>query len=691
MKLTIEQQSALEAIRQFIKSDNQVFILHGYAGTGKTTLLAHVIHEVKAGGYDLHLMAPTGRAAHILHKKTGFPASTIHRGIYNFDKLEVIINDEDIAKSDFKFHYPISNIDEIAPITIVDEGSMIGNRYNEGELWSFGTNHLLNDLITFAKLDKKGKLIIVGDPAQLPPVKESYSLALSSVYFEQLGFKVCTAQLTEVLRQTEDSALMQNAIELRSHIDDEHHNQLQITEGNNVTRISSTNIVDVYMQMCPEPELEKTVVITYSNATANLYNEKIRMRYFGDQAAHLQNGDVMIVVNNHYDKRSIEDIAASNSPKMDIMNGEFVQVVHWGNEVTHHVPVYENKQRIILPITFVDTTIKLPSGELYECKMITEPILSAPRGAVSITLIKALYIDFCMRNDEVVRNRKNEPEAFQNALTNDPYLNALRVRYGYAITCHKSQGGEWETVFADFDGVPFNKDGNRWMYTAWTRARRYIYVANFSNVNPMQHFSINNTTVTNSPTAHFPQPILPLHEASPYHDTSHAFYQVVANKYNEVVQALQGTRYTISSVTSLPYRERYVICSHEGIRYSVDFIYNSKGMFREPAVDNAELQQVLTKQTPVVYPPLSYEPSTNLMQYLFDIMLKACDSLQIEILKVVEDLEHYQVVYCLRTSSKYAWVTFHINNRGFVTYGAPYAECANDEKLTQLIQNFRNI
>ena len=170
MQLSNNQQCIYDAICRFINSDKHVYILHGYAGTGKTTLLAHLVKHLVDSNRNFNLMAPTGRAAHILKQKTGVDATTIHRGIYDFDKLEVKINEADIAGSEFKFHYPIKIVDEL-PICIVDEGSMVGNHYSEGELWTFGSNRLLNDLITYSQLNHGGKLIIIGDSAQLPPVK----------------------------------------------------------------------------------------------------------------------------------------------------------------------------------------------------------------------------------------------------------------------------------------------------------------------------------------------------------------------------------------------------------------------------------------------------------------------------------------------------------------------------------------
>ena len=684
MTFTSEQQEAFNSICQFFQSTDQVFILRGSAGTGKTTLLAALVEHMEQKGLPFHLMAPTGRAAHILHEKTSVEATTIHRGIYDFEKMEFVIDDEDYAKSNFKFHYPIRVCEEAAPIVIVDEGSMVGNRKNEGELWTFGTSQLLNDLISFAKLNNGGKLLIVGDPIQLPPVMEKESMALDDQYFRELGFRVLSYTLNEVLRQQADSIILQNATQLRENYKSGRFNELQLTFGDEQMRIPSSEVAPRYTCLHTTPKLGNSIVICYSNATANKYNEQIRQIYFPENANHVQEDDVLMVVTNHYARLNNEENLDLLSLH-DIMNGEFIQLRHWSNEETHTVPVYENGERIHIPITFVDAEFLLRSGDVYHCKMITDPILSAPKGTVSLTLMRALYIDFCIRNTEIVSRRKTNPETFSSAIQSDPFINALRVRYGYAITCHKSQGGEWDDVFVDYDGVRYNQDGNRWMYTAQTRARKHLYMINYANITPAQDLRFNTITQSRHPHASFPQPQSSILVDSPFHNTDTPAF--LKRKYCEVLLALEKTEYRIIAVQSLQYMERYSIASASGIVHRVDFGYNGRGIFRQPSTTHEALRSLLdtAEQDTLVYPPLEYEPSDNTMQYLFHLMIDACDTAEVEILKVIEDLEHYNVVYCLKTSSKYAWIVFNINNRGFITYASPYTENASDAKLQTLI------
>lgn len=208
-----EQQVALSAINSFVNGDGQVFILRGYAGTGKTTLMREVVCQYHKQ-WTITAMAPTGRAAHIFWEKMLIGATTIHRGIYSFEDLVIRSDREDLADAEIKLVYPIRVL-EIPTLVIVDEASMISNVYTEGELWTFGTNYLLNDLLTFVMSNRHSKVIFVGDNAQLPPVNEASSKALDPDFFAERGLKVQTATLSKVMRQDE-GLILRNATATRN-------------------------------------------------------------------------------------------------------------------------------------------------------------------------------------------------------------------------------------------------------------------------------------------------------------------------------------------------------------------------------------------------------------------------------------------------------------------------------------------
>jgi DNA polymerase III epsilon subunit-like protein len=407
----------------------------------------------------------------------------------------------------------------------------------------------------------------------------------------------------------------------------------------------------------------------------------------------------MMVVSNCYDRRKRDedfiadcmDVDISCVQHHDVMNGEFVQVLEYGNQEVHTIPVYENKERILLPITFVDATVRLMSGKSHQCKMITEPVLSAPRGTVSVTLLKALFIDFCMRNKEL--RKRPQSEEFKKAVQEDPYLNALRVRYGYAITGHKSQGGEWDSIFVDFDGVHYSEPGARWIYTAITRARKHIYTINSVYTTPIHRLDIRTITRAATINEYYPSPLPVDSITSPFHTENDADY--LKNKYAEVAICLNQSEYQVQSIEHLPYRERYTIHSANGLSFRVDYMYKKNGIFSHPTItpNNPELAHLLSSPLvqAKVYPPLDYEPSNNTAQYLFEVMSQLCDDVQVDILNVVERLEHYQIIYCLNTASDYAWITFFVNAKGLITYGAPQAQDINDEKLIQLIDKIQQL
>lgn len=225
MELTTQQNKVFEQIKAFLDSDASVFILRGYAGTGKTTMVK-VIADYVEQNRQLVMMAPTGRAARVLNKKTGHDAVTIHKAIYarahvKYKKVK------DVADSEFKFVFPINQSEKGGNIVaIVDEASMLCSRKIEHELFVFGTDNLMEDLLTFVRPNFGGKVIFVGDPAQLPPVGESVSNALRAEYFQEKGLKVIEAELTEVLRQKNDSVILKNAMMIRDLLKKDKRNQL---------------------------------------------------------------------------------------------------------------------------------------------------------------------------------------------------------------------------------------------------------------------------------------------------------------------------------------------------------------------------------------------------------------------------------------------------------------------------------
>ena len=283
MELTTQQNIVFEQIKVFLNSDASVFILRGYAGTGKTTMVK-VIADYIDKNRKLIMMAPTGRAARVLAMKTGHKAVTIHKAIYAKAHVEPK-KVKDVAESEFKFVFPINQSENGGNIVaIVDEASMVCSRKIEHELFMFGTDNLMKDLLTFVRPNFGGKVIFVGDPAQLPPVGESMSNALRAEYFQEQGLKVIEAELTEVLRQKGDSVILKNAMMIRDLLKKDKRNQLVFEEQkDDVEIVPSEQFLNKYLNYRKVSGRHDSVIICFSNKSANRYNRDIRKALYGGE------------------------------------------------------------------------------------------------------------------------------------------------------------------------------------------------------------------------------------------------------------------------------------------------------------------------------------------------------------------------------------------------------------------------
>ena len=318
MTLTDQQQQVLDAIKEFLDSNISVFILKGYAGTGKTTMIREIIEEIRKREKKPLLMAPTGRAARVLESKNSWAANTIHRCIYELDTIETKEGSDDI-----RFIFPLKNSEDEANdrICIVDESSMIGTREVQNELFEFGTGSLLNDLLTFVAPNRGGKIIFVGDPMQLPPIGDSVSNALDEKYFESIGLKTMVAELTDVVRQGAGSAILGNAMKVRTLIESDQRNNLVFDrKENEVVDLEGYKMPEQLLTLYPKPEIGQSVIITFSNRQARDYNYAVRELLYPNYKQMVV-GDILQVVSNNY--------------KLDVMNGDFVKITAINGETEY--------------------------------------------------------------------------------------------------------------------------------------------------------------------------------------------------------------------------------------------------------------------------------------------------------------------------------------------------------------------
>ena len=675
MELTEQQLRVFNQIKAFMDSDASVFILRGYAGTGKTTMIKFIA-DYLAPRCNVKLMAPTGRAARVLTVRTGHPSCTIHKAIYERACL-VSTDTPDVAESEYKFVFPIHEDDkEGKVVAIVDEASMVCSRKMEHELFVFGTDNLLEDLLTYVRPSFGGKIIFVGDPAQLPPVGASGSNALNAEYFKERGFKVFDEELTEVLRQTDGSVILKNAMMIRDLLNSEKRNCLVFEEKeNDVETIPPKDFLNKYIEYRKQSTINDCVVICYSNKTASAYNRKIRTALYGKDVPIREN-DILLIAQNNY--------------RLGRMNGEFVPVLDVGARTQQSAPVYiqvgGEKKRIVVTINFVQVTVLDGNGNPMTC-MLVEDFLTSEKAAMSVDENRALYINFCIRNPYL---KQGTPD-FCDALMSDPYYNAIRAKYGYAVTGHKCQGGEWDKVFVDYTGrTGLNDDSLRWAYTVTTRAKHTLYVTNLPHVMPFDKFRIDNISKCKTINAEFR--VTAETEPTPFHTALSENY--LKAKYHCIADNMYGTPFSIVGVISKPYMEVYQIQTPKGVdRY--DIHYKAGGVFlpAKLTIQNEFTQQVLMllndeRMFPFIF---NYTPSDETHRKLYDMIRSACDSLSIQMTNVVEHPEDFSVMYYMRTSGTCSYIKVYIDRKGFVSYAKPMSMLGvEDGELNALIKEINN-
>lgn len=673
MELTIQQQRIMDGIKAFMKSDASVFILRGYAGTGKTTMVKQMADYIVQQRRVL-LMAPTGRAARVLSKKTDMVATTIHKAIYGKAFLEAK-KVKDLAESEFKLCFPIEMSDGQLAV-IVDEASMLCSRTMTQELFRFGTDNLMDDLLTFIRPSYGGKVIFVGDPAQLPPVGEQESPALNEDYFKGLGLKVMTGELTEVLRQSGDSAILKNAMKIRELLKMEKRNRLVFEEKEGeVEALSAEELMGKYLDGRKVGKKD-SVIVCFSNQTAYQYNKEIREGLYAADASELQDGDRLMVVQNNY--------------RLDLMNGEFVRVVNVGEKIQQSAPVYVqeggSKVKKLLTMQFQHIRVSVDESEPTDTLLLLD-LLNNGDASLEIDKQRALFINFCMRHPLL----KPGTEEFSNALEADPYYNSLKAKYGYAVTGHKCQGGEWQEAYVDYTGrTGLSTDCLRWAYTATTRARETLYIFNLPHITPFAKFRID--PVQKCKKMNEECRVIGKVSPSPFHAPSDPDF--LHAKCRCILANLDETPYRIVGVDSKPYQEIYQIQTPDGVE-TYDLRYKKGGVFvkavpRTPSCHSVTLGLMLDNERamPLVF---NYLPTDEIHAQLYGMMRSACDGLGIQITNVVEYREAYHVMYYFRTSDTFSYLQIYIDDSNFVTYAKPMSLIGQEDKeLLLLIEEIKN-
>ncbi len=445
-----EQQRLIAALSDFLvdKQEQKLFVLRGYAGTGKTSIVSALVKAMQSMEQKTLLLAPTGRAAKVIASYSQMPAFTIHKKIYRQYRLD-----------DFRFGLT-DNLHKHT-LFVVDEASMISNHSNDNN--AFGTGRLLDDLIEYVYAGHECSLLLLGDVAQLPPVKQENSPALDEDFMQGYGLDMRSFTLTQVARQALESGVLHNATRLRQHISDYNVYEMPHFETQgfpDIFKLEGGDMLEVLQAAYDEVGVENTIVVTRSNKRANLYNQGIRARVMWKED-EISNGDmVMVTRNNYFWTKEYEGIDF-------LANGDMFRIARIG------------RFRELYGMRFADVSLESMD---YDWEIDTTVLLDSiytespdKSYALSSVLFERVAEDY-----PEIRNRK---ELVKTIMAN-PYFNALHIKFAYAVTCHKAQGGQWQRVFIDqgmINDDMLGLDYYRWLYTALTRTTDRAYLIGFKD------------------------------------------------------------------------------------------------------------------------------------------------------------------------------------------------------------------
>lgn len=449
---TVGQSELIDVLSVYISSNvpDEIMLIKGYAGTGKTTMVLSLTQSLHTLKIRSILLAPTGRAAKVMAGYSKMPAFTIHKKIYRQKSSSDGMGKFALNKNLYKNTY-----------FIVDEASMISNEYSESSV--FGSGRLLDDLLEFVYSGENCRLVLIGDTAQLPPVKLNISPALEAHTLEYCGFTVKEVELKEVVRQAEGSGILFNATEMRRLISESNFNSgfftIDISSFGDIERISGGELIETISSSYDKYGLFETTVVTRSNKRANLFNKGIRGSILYKES-EIERGDLLMIVKNNY-------FWADNDVELDfIANGDIAEII----------TIYGYEE--LYGFRFANVSLRFIDYKNIEldCKVFLET-LEIETASFSYEQNRQLY-EAVAEDYADVRNKRERWKKIKK----DPYYNALQIKYAYALTCHKAQGGQWKAVFVDHGFLNedmLDTEYYRWLYTAFTRPTEKLYLVNF--------------------------------------------------------------------------------------------------------------------------------------------------------------------------------------------------------------------
>ena len=680
--LSPSQIEAATNLGSFLNSKNRCFVLTGFAGTGKTTMLGGITQYLLSKNRAVRLMSPTGRAAKVISEKTKLEAYTIHKTIYSMDELKEYKETDEDGSETFKYFFELSeNEDPVNCVYIVDESSMLSNQYSEGEFFRFGSGELLFDLLRYVDFQNpniRKQIIFIGDSAQLPPVNMDTSPALDNNYLKNLPFDLSIAktEMTDVLRQKENSGILNNATVIRDQISEERFNKIQMdTDFSDMKRIKESEISGTYLDFLDKNNGRDGVIIAGTNKSVQSYNQAIRAKIFPSEDT-IKPEDKILVVRNNY--------------KYSVLNGEFgiiKEILSDREEI--NVKLRKTNEEIVVPLMFKDVRVEVADlqGEpvQFNCKIIENQLDSAEPQLTSDEQ-RALYVHFLIRH----KNLSIGMPEFKEALKNDIYFSALQIKYGYAVTCHKAQGGEWDDCIIDFSSSQnkFTAFYFRWCYTALTRCKKTLYYLNEPRLSPASGLVMktNNTARKKEEIPESDMKKIPKNL-----DFENNFQYLIYKK----VLSVTGSKLSVLSINHNAYAERYIF-STEPENTTIDFYYNNKDtvtsirVIRSGTDSDELLKELLVIKNQVFVniqsgQKITFQPHQKHLQEFYDELISKLDSTDVEI----SDIEHneFHEKYFFTRNNELAVILFYYDGKDRFKHVSVDEKRSNSPDLMNLIKN----
>jgi len=654
MILTPSQQSAFKQFEEFVNSDDRIFILKGSAGTGKTTLLKALVESLCDKGWKCVLMAPTGRASFIMGEKTGHSAATIHRTIY---QIEEGLKDD--GSGQLVFVLGQNEDSHNNTIYFVDEASMVSDLYCENDMFKFGSGYLLRDVLDYCG---SRKIVFVGDYAQLPPVGQAFSPAMSAEYLQETYHALCReAMLKEVIRQVENSFVYKNATFVRDAIELDHYNEFAIKDGEGVKK--STSLIEDYKSITQGTIDRDTIVIAYTNKQVLDYNLAIRDYLFQSNQERLLPGDLLMVSQNNY------------SYSEELYNGTIIRVLSCASDSmlekrnvrfnTSEKDAYGETVVAEKELSFRKALIETASHNQVSC-LILDSFITDASASHDKEWNQALIVDF--NNRMKLSGITIGSEEYRGRMKTDPYLHALVCKYGYAITCHKAQGGEWEKVFVDMDRLGGTQTNGyfRWAYTAITRSSKFLWHFASPSFNAVSNMSV-----------------LPIGK------TDKIMYYVPEGEYfldwyfNRVSSACAVQGIICTENRNNPF-QHILHFEKEGKTCTIQKWYKKEGYSakRTPAVTNdkvfaAYVERIMDDLT--IPDELPFEPKTEFAPKLHELVIAITNELGIRVMNICQ--EQWKDIYILKTTPYESAISFFYNGKGMYSSVTPQSTGGADDKL----------